>query len=217
MKKIHQLHKKTSQTLQLQPLKWLSKPKLRQIKFKAQFSSFMAACFMLFGVSLSSVTHAQITQTDLKNLLECQSDYQHYSALTDDYEKQLSQLGWQRVENTDQPFIYIYQSSKPTPFFGLSTQQIGLTGNAIVAILRDVDVQSLAKRYALTQHEFFQSAPYFRGEKTLRTETPEDEQIPVHHKLMLSEMTGKDPIVLLGCNYELDREAMEKALADLEE
>ena len=105
---------------------------------------------------------------------------------------------------------------KPQTFFGQSTDQIGLTGNAIVAILRDVEVKKLAHTHALTQHPFFTAAPYFRGEKVLRTETPSDDQIPVHHKLMLSEITGKDPIVLLGCNNALDRESMEKIMSDLD-
>lgn len=169
----------------------------------------------LFG--FSSLSFAETNSTQLKNLIECQSNYQQYSGLTEDYEKNLGKLGWHRIENADQPFIYLYENKKPASFFGQSTHQIGLTGNAIVAIFRHVDANKLAQQHGLTQHEFFKAANYFRGEKVLRTETPQDEHIPVHHKMMLSEIPGKDPLILLGCNYELDREAMEKALADLED
>lgn len=176
---------------------------------------FIAAFSIVMGL-FSSVSFAETTNTQLKNLIECQSNYQQYSELTEDYEKNLGKLGWHRIENGDQPFIYLYENKKPASFFGQSTHQIGLIGNAIVAIFRHVDANKLAQQHGLTQHEFFKAANYFRGEKVLRTETPQDEHIPVHHKLMLSEIPGKDPLILLGCNYELDREAMQKALADLE-
>lgn len=166
------------------------------------------------GVSSNGFTHT--TAADLKNLIECQSTYAQYNALTEDYNTQLKKLGWLRQENSDQPFIYIYQHKKPQTFFGQPTHEIGLTGNAIVAILGDVEIKKLAQIHGLTQHPFFKAAPYFRGEKVLRTETPSEDQIPVHHKLMLSEMTGPKPMVLLGCNYELDRESMEKFLSDLD-
>ena len=185
--------------------------------FNINRSSLLYASSLLFtALAFSPHVFAQTTHADLKNLIECQSNYAQYRALTEDYDTQLKKLGWLRQENSDQPFIYIYQHKKPQTFFGQSTDQIGLTGNAIVAILRDVEVKKLAQTHALTQHPFFTAAPYFRGEKVLRTETPSDDQIPVHHKLMLSEITGKDPIVLLGCNDALDRESMEKIMSDLD-
>ena len=169
----------------------------------------------MLGVSSNGFT--QTTAADLKNLIECQSTYAQYNALTEDYDTQLKQLGWFRQKNSDQPFIYVYQHKKPQIFFGRLTAEIGLTGHAIVAILDNVDVNALADQHGLAQHPFFKNMPYFRGEKVLRTETPSEDQIPVHHKLMLSEMTGQKPMVLLGCNYELDRESMEKLLTDLDE
>ncbi len=181
-------------------------------------SFLLSATGLLFSaLGLSPNLFAQITATDLKNLIECQSNYTQYGTLTEDYDTQLKKLGWHRKENSDQPFIYIYQHKTPHTFFGQSTHQIGLTGNAIVAILGKVDIHTLANQYGLTQHPFFKDVPYFRGEKVIRTETPSEDQIPIHHKLMLSEMTGKKPMVLLGCNYELDRESMEKILSNLDE
>ncbi len=35
----------------------------------------------------------------------------------------------------------------------------------------------------------------------------------VNHKLSLSEMTGKSPMILLGCNYEFDQGSVDEALA----
>ena len=180
-------------------------------------SFLVGASSLLFtALGLSPNVFAQTKAIDLKNLIECQSNYAQYSVLAEDDETQLKKLGWLRQENSDQPFIYIYQHKKPHTFFGQPTHEIGLTGNAIVAILGDVEIKKLAQIHGLTQHPFFKAAPYFRGEKVLRTETPSEDQIPVHHKLMLSEMTGPKPMVLLGCNYELDRESMEKFLSDLD-
>lgn len=179
------------------------------------FVGYISLLVTTLGVSSNGFT--QTTVADLKNLIECQSNYVQYTALAEDYDTQLKKLGWLRQENSDQAFMYIYQHKKPQIFFGQTTHEIGLTGNAIVAILGDVDVKRLADQHGLAQHAFFKDMPYFRGEKILRTETPLENQIPIHHKLMLSEMTGQKPMVLLGCNYELARESMEKILSNLDE
>ena len=63
----------------------------------------------------------------------------------------------------------------------------------------------------------FANMPFFRGEKILRTEAETDDLHAINHKLSLSEMTGKSPMILFGCNYEFDQGSIEDSLADLED
>lgn len=170
-------------------------------------TSFLAA---------SSIIAAPTTQ-DLKRILECQADYDTYHDTLLDYEKALGQLGWKRHDDPHQPFIYIYKNTQAVEFFGMPTQEIGLSSNAVFAIYRQADVKKIAQKYGIEQHPMFANMPFFRGEKILRTEAETDDLHAINHKLSLSEMTGKSPMILLGCNYEFDQGSIEDALADLKD
>ncbi|MGE8573271.1 MAG: hypothetical protein ACN6NW_14720 [Acinetobacter amyesii] len=164
----------------------------------------------------ASSVFAAPTAQDLKRILECQADYDTYHDTLLDYEKALGQLGWKRHDDPHQPFIYIYKNTQAVEFFGMPTQEIGLSSNAVFAIYRQADVKKLAQKYGIEQHPMFANMPFFRGEKILRTEAETDDLHAINHKLSLSEMTGKSPMILLGCNYEFDQGSIEDALTDLE-
>lgn len=157
------------------------------------------------------------TASELKQVLECQSDYDHYHQALSHYEEDLPKLGWERHDDPHQPFIYIYKNKQAVDFFGMPTHEIGLSSNAVFAIYRQADVKKLAQKYDIEQHPMFADLPFFRGEKILRTEAETDELHAVNHKLSLSEMTGKSPMILLGCNYEFDQGSLEEALASLDD
>jgi len=181
--------------------------------------NFKNACIY---VALSStafvVTNAVAAPiaNELKQVLECQSDYDHYHQVLSNYEEDLPKLGWKRHDDPHQPFIYIYKNTQAVEFFGMPTQEIGLSSNAVFAIYRQADVKKLAQKYGIEQHSMFAGLPFFRGEKILRTEAETDELHAVNHKLSLSEMTGKSPMILLGCNYEFDQGSVDEALASLD-
>ncbi|WP_168378149.1 MULTISPECIES: hypothetical protein [Acinetobacter] len=182
--------------------------------------NFKNACI---SVALASTAFVVInavaapTSSELKQVLECQSDYDHYHQALSNYEEDLPKLGWKRLDDPHQPFIYIYKNIQAVEFFGMPTHEIGLSSNAIFAIYRQADVKKLAKKYGIEQHPMFANMPFFRGEKILRTEAETDDLHAINHKLSLSEMTGKSPMILLGCNYEFDQGSIEEALADLED
>nr|WP_174506806.1 hypothetical protein [Acinetobacter sp. Marseille-Q1620] len=155
--------------------------------------------------SLFSFTaHAALTAEKLQNLIECKALHKDYVSFSDEYMQGLKDLGWKHVDAPEHPFIYLYKNEKPVTFFGLPTQEIALASSAITAVYRNVDVQKLSKQFDIPRHPDFESSPVFRGEKIVRTEPATAETFTYHDKLILSEMKGQNPIVLLGCSYEAD-------------
>jgi hypothetical protein len=75
----------------------------------------------------ASSVFAAPTAQDLKRILECQADYDTYHDTLLDYDKALGQLGWKRHDDPHQPFIYIYKNKQAVEFFGMPTQEIGLS------------------------------------------------------------------------------------------
>lgn len=181
------------------------------------FKNLRISTLLTASAFAASSVFAAPTANELKRVLECQSDYDDYSQVLSDYEKDLPKLGWKPHDDPHQPFIIIYKNKQPVEFFGMPTQEIGLSSNAVFAIYRQADVKKLAKKYGIEQHPMFADQPFFRGEKILRTEPETDDLHAINHKLSLSEMTGKSPMVLLGCNYEFDQGSLEEALASLED
>jgi len=170
---------------------------------------FLSATFLL----LSSTSYA-FEINDLKKIIECQSDQETYTSFTSEYDENLSALGFKRIEDSDQPFIYLYKTNQPIELFGLKTNEIALAGQGITAVFRNVNVQQLSKKFNIPQHPDFKTLPFFRGVRTVKTEPATADSFTVYHNLNLSEMTGKSQMTLLGCTYETDREEMEKMLKE---
>ncbi|MEB3767217.1 hypothetical protein [Acinetobacter sp. MD2] len=161
--------------------------------------------------AFTSQVHA-LNQTELNQMIECKASHQQFSNLGVDYEKQLKKLGWMRITLPDQPFIYVYKNAKPVTLFHRPTHEIALSGNAILALYRDENVQQLAQEFKIPEYTEYGKLPFFRGVKKLRTEAGGDGDISYHINLNLSEMQGKSSFILLGCSYEPDREEMERLL-----
>ncbi|MEB3753267.1 hypothetical protein [Acinetobacter sp. MD2(2019)] len=158
-----------------------------------------------------SQAHA-LSQNELKQMIECSASHQQYAALGADYEKEFKTLGWKRINLPDQPLLYVYKNAKPINLFGHATHEIALSGNAILALYRDADVQQLAQQFKIPEYTEYGKLPFFRGVKKVRTERGVDGDVSYHINLNLSEMQGKSNFVLLGCSYEPDREEMERLL-----
>ncbi|MFK8984577.1 hypothetical protein [Acinetobacter seifertii] len=167
----------------------------------------------LILILLSSSSYA-FERTDLKKIIECKSDYSTYSDFASEYDENLTALGFKRIEDSDQPFIYLYKTNQPIELFGLKTNEIALAGQGITAVFRNVNVQQLSKKFDIPQHPDFTMLPLFRGVRTVKTEPATSDSVTFYHNLNLSEMKGKKPMVLLGCTYEADREEMEKMLQE---
>ena len=174
----------------------------------------LSACMLLTSVTFAE--HSFNTQ-QLQNLIECKSNVDGYHAFVENYEQQLKQLGWQRKDDANQPFLYIYKSKQPLNIFGHPTQEIALAGQGVVAVYRNTDYRPLAKELSIQQHPEFVGIPLFRGEKTIKTEPATAERFTFYHKLVLSEMTGKSPMSILGCIYEPDRAEVKAATGELDE
>jgi hypothetical protein len=169
-------------------------------------SAFGCSAFLFSQQTLATSVN------ELKAIIECRTNSDGYQAFADDYENELKNLGWKRQDDPNQPFIYIYKNSTPIKVFDKSTTEIGLTGQAVVAIYRYREVEPLAKKYGFTQHPALVDFNYFRGEKLIETEPATEDSFTIHKKLMLSELPGKSPMSILGCNYEPDRAEMENLL-----
>lgn len=156
-----------------------------------------------------SQAHA-LTQQQLTQMIECQATSQQYMNLGFDYEDHLKKLGWKKIEIPDQPMLYVYKNAKSVQLFGRTTHEIALSGSAIFAVFRDANVKQLAQQFKIPEYTEYGHLPFFRGVKKVRTESVGDEKMTYHVNLNLSEMRGKQPLVLLGCSYEPDREQMEK-------
>lgn len=176
--------------------------------FPKLYKFLSATCLLL-----SSTSYA-FEINDLKKIIECQSDQETYTSFTSEYDENLSALGFKRIQDSDQPFIYLYKTNQPIELFGLKTKEIALAGQGITAVFRNVNVQQLSKKFNIPQHPDFKTLPFFRGVRTVKTEPATADSFTVYHNLNLSEMTGKSPMTLLGCTYETDREEMEKMLKE---
>ncbi|MGB9039542.1 MULTISPECIES: hypothetical protein [Acinetobacter] len=170
---------------------------------------FLSATFLL----LSSTSYA-FEINDLKKIIECQSDQETYTNFASEYDENLSALGFKKVDDPEQPFIYLYKTAQPIQLFGIKTHEIALAGQGIVAVFRNANVNQLSKKFDIPQHPDFKTLPFFRGVRTVKTEPATADSFTVYHNLNLSEMTGKSPMTLLGCTYETDREEMEKMLKE---
>ncbi|WP_045433296.1 hypothetical protein [Acinetobacter calcoaceticus] len=170
---------------------------------------FLSATFLL----LSSTSYA-FEINDLKKIIECQSDQETYTNFASEYDENLSALGFKKVNDPEQPFIYLYKTAQPIQLFGIKTHEIALAGQGIVAVFRNANVNQLSKKFDIPQHPDFKTLSFFRGVRTVKTEPATADSFTVYHNLNLSEMTGKSPMTLLGCTYETDREEMEKMLKE---
>ncbi|GAM31115.1 hypothetical protein P23_1623 [Acinetobacter calcoaceticus] len=162
---------------------------------------------------LSSTSYA-FEINDLKKIIECQSDQETYTNFASEYDENLSALGFKKVNDPEQPFIYLYKTAQPIQLFGIKTHEIALAGQGIVAVFRNANVNQLSKKFDIPQHPDFKTLSFFRGVRTVKTEPATADSFTVYHNLNLSEMTGKSPMTLLGCTYETDREEMEKMLKE---
>lgn len=174
---------------------------------------------LLLTVSIPTFAAPQnsLTTQQLQNLIECKSDVDGYHAFGENYEQQLKQLGWQRKDDANQPFLYIYKNKQPLNIFGHPTQEIALAGQGVVAVYRNTDYRPLAKELSIQQHPEFVGIPLFRGEKIIKTEPATADRFTFYHKLVLSEMTGKSPMSILGCTYEPDRAEVKAATGEINE
>lgn len=166
-------------------------------------------------VSLSTTAFAKnsaaITTQQLQDLIECKSDATAYTAFTEDYEKSLAQLGWKRKDDPNQPFLYLYQHKQALNIFGHPTQEIALAGQGVMAVYRQTDYKAFAKQLGIQQHPDFEGIPLFRGEKLIHTEPATADRFTYYTKMVLSEMTGKSPMTILGCTYEFDKAEFENS------
>jgi hypothetical protein len=158
----------------------------------------------LTSLFMYQASHA-LTTNELKAIIECKSDTDHYQKLTEDYEKNLSQLGWKRKDDPEQPFLYIYHHAKALDVFGQPTHEIALAGQAVVAVYRNTDYKPFAQKFGISQHPELINIPIFRGEKIVRTEPATSDRFTFYNKLVLSELTGKSKMSILGCSYEPDK------------
>ena len=173
-------------------------------------SVLFSFCAILPFITLQQASAT--TTEELQEIIECKTNAHHYREFTGDYEEQLQKLGWKRKEDPEQPLLYIYQHKNPIQLFNKPTKEIGLTGNAVVAIYRDTSVQTLSKQFGISQIPEFKMLPVFRGEKLIATEPATEDSFTTYKKLVLSELKGKSTLVVLGCSYEPDRKEMEKML-----
>lgn len=171
---------------------------------KLSLSLIYAATVLFTQVAFATTTE------QLKQLIECKSDAEGYHAFAEDYEQQLKQLGWQRKDDPNQPLLYIFKHAKALNVFGHPTQEIALAGQGVVAVYRNTDYKPLAKELNIQQHPEFVGIPLFRGEKLVATEAKTADRFTFYHKLVLSEMTGKSPMSILGCTYEPDQNEVDE-------
>ncbi|NHB58045.1 hypothetical protein G9F32_08420 [Acinetobacter sp. 194] len=155
-----------------------------------------------------------LSTDELQAIIECKSDTDHYQQLIEDYEKNLSQLGWKRNDDPEHPLLYIYHHTKALDVFGQPTQEIALAGQAIAAVYRNKDYKPFAQKFAISQHPDFVNIQIFRGEKLVRTEPATPDRFTFYNKLVLSELTGKSPMSILGCSYEADKAEAEALFND---
>lgn len=164
-------------------------------------------------ISLSATAFAQngsaITTQQLQDLIECKSDATAYTAFTENYEQSLAQLGWKRKDDPHQSSLYLYQHKHALDVFGHPTQEIALAGQGLMAVYRQPDYKAFAKQLSIQQHPDFEGISVFRGEKLIHTEPATADRFTFYTKMVLSEMTGKSPMTILGCTYESDKAEFE--------
>lgn len=178
---------------------------------KLSLTLLSLACIALSPTAFTQTIAAIATEQHLKDLIECKSNSASYTAFTEDYENNLAQLGWKRKDDPHQPFLYIYQHKQALNVFGRPTQEIALAGQGVVAVYRNTDYKPLAKQLGIQQHPDFEGIPLFRGEKLIHTEAATADRFTHYTKMILSEMTGKSPMIILGCTYEFDKAEFEKS------
>ena len=174
---------------------------------------------LVLTVSIQAMasSHDSFSTENLKNLIECKASVDDFRAFTEDYEQHFKQLGWQRKDDANQPFLYIYQNKQPLDVYGHPTQEVALAGQGVVAVYRNTDYQPFAKALSIQQHPDFVGIPLFRGEKLIKTEPATADRFTFYIKQVLSEMTGKSPMSILGCTYEPDKTEVDAMMGQLEE
>ncbi|QIO06997.1 hypothetical protein [Acinetobacter shaoyimingii] len=179
------------------------------MKFKKSALTFLGLTTLFIHQSSYAISN-----DELKAIIECKSNTDHYQELTEDYEKTLSQLGWKRNDDPEHPLLYIYHHTKALDVFGQPTQEIALAGQAIAAVYRNKDYKPFAQKFAISQQPDFVNIQIFRGEKLVRTEPATPDRFTFYNKLVLSELTGKSPMSILGCSYEADKAEAEALFND---
>ena len=174
---------------------------------------------LVLTVSIQAIaaSHDRFSTEQLKNLIECKASVDDFQTFAEDYEQYFKQLGWQRKDDADQPLLYIYKSKQPLNVYGHPTQEVALAGQGVVAVYRNTDYQPLAKALGIQQHPDFVGIPICRGEKLIKTEPATADRFTFYIKQVLSEMSGKSPMSILGCTYEPNKAEVDAMLGQLDE
>ena len=182
-----------------------------------KLKTLISVLVLTVSIQAMASSHDRFSTEQLKNLIECKASVDDYQTFAEDYEPYFKQLGWKRKDDPDQPLLYIYQNKQPLTVYGYPTQEVALAGQGVVGVYRNTDYQPFAKELEIQQHPDFVGIPIFRGEKLIKTEPATADRFTFYIKQVLSEMSGKSPMSILGCTYEPDKTEVDAMLGQLDE
>lgn len=102
----------------------------------------------------------------------------------------------------------------PIEVYGMKTNEMVLTLGGMLATVKNQDTKTLAKKYGIQQSPMFQNAPYFSGEKIVKTDQANAKAEKSFRKMTLVELNplaeDGDHKTYIGCVYISEFEQKEQ-------
>lgn len=116
-----------------------------------------------------------------------------------------ARLRWKKVEGKN-PFLQEYRLPAPITVFDRQTDRIALTGSSVLAMLKGVAPEALAREQGI--EDTLPAAPKFLGERVIAESSEEDAELGMRFSsrisLNVSSVDTHPGVALIGCAYTID-------------
>ena len=150
--------------------------------------------------------------TNIQQFLECKKTLKDYYDLGFEFEDDLKKNGW--IKSDSNLLSYTFKSKVPIEVYGMKTNEMVLTLGGMLATVKNQDTKTLAKKYGIQQSPMFQNAPYFSGEKIVKTDQANAKAEKSFRKMTLAESNplaeDGDHKTYIGCVYISEFEQKEQ-------